>query len=446
MCAYLPIRGSIFQLARRFVDPALGFAMGWTYLYAGIMLVCVEYSAVATVMQYWNQSIDPAVWIAMAMAICIFLNVMPVKFRHWKDGNAMHSYYAEGAAGLFLGWWKAILYAGFTISGPDLIALGMGEIQNPRRTIPRVAKLVFYRVVGLYVTGALAVGILCSSRDERLMGAIEDHVAGSAASSWVIGIQNLGITGLPDLINAVILLSGMSCGKAYLYSSSRTLYGLARANQAPKFLVRCTKAGVPIYCVALVSLVTCITLLVTANSAVEVFNWSADLTTTGLIATYTSMLVVFVFWYRERSRQNLQSSALPYVAPFQPYWAFSALVVGVAALVFIGFDPFAPFKARGFITGYSCIFYTAVLYFGRKVLRGTSIVGPGAADLLSGKAEVDEECRVWEEGGVEENYKARLMEMPFWRKVLGETVAVDDTWKWRRTGGQGQNSYIGSKT
>jgi amino acid transporter len=52
MCAYLPVRGSIFELASRFVDPALGFSMGWTYFYGGVMLVCVEYSAVATVMQY----------------------------------------------------------------------------------------------------------------------------------------------------------------------------------------------------------------------------------------------------------------------------------------------------------------------------------------------------------------------------------------------------------
>lgn len=144
MCAYLPIRGTIFELASRFVDPALGFSMGWTYFFAGTMLVCVEYSAVATVMQYWNTSVNPAVWIAMAMVICILLNVAAVKwfgesefimastkvlmlfglvlltlitmsggnprndaygFRHWGNGNAMHAYYAEGDTGRFLGWW-----------------------------------------------------------------------------------------------------------------------------------------------------------------------------------------------------------------------------------------------------------------------------------------------------------------------------------------------------
>lgn len=101
-----------------------------------------------------------------------------------------------------------VIYAAFTIAGPDMLAISAGEIQNPRHTIPRTAKLIFYRLVGFYVIGVLAVGILCSSRDERLLGAIEDGSAGAAASPWVIGIQNLGIEGLPSLINFLILLSG----------------------------------------------------------------------------------------------------------------------------------------------------------------------------------------------------------------------------------------------
>jgi len=79
MCSYLPIRGSIFELAGRFVDPALGFAMGWTYFYTGVMLVCVEYSAVATLMQFWVDGVNPAAWIVMGMVICITLNVVAVK-------------------------------------------------------------------------------------------------------------------------------------------------------------------------------------------------------------------------------------------------------------------------------------------------------------------------------------------------------------------------------
>lgn len=153
-------------------------------------------------------------------------------FRNWKDG-AMHEYYAKGPAGKFLGWWSVVIYAAFTIAGPDMIALAAGEIQNPRRTIPRVARMIFYRLVGFYIVGALCVGIICSSRDKRLMGAIADGSSGAAASPWVIGIQNLGIGFLPHFINALILVSGLSCGNAYLFAASRTLYGLARGNPDP---------------------------------------------------------------------------------------------------------------------------------------------------------------------------------------------------------------------
>lgn len=79
MCAWLPIRGSLFGLATRLVDPALGFAMGWTYWFASVMLVCTEYSAVATVMQYWTTDINPGVWVAIAMALCVLLNIVAVQ-------------------------------------------------------------------------------------------------------------------------------------------------------------------------------------------------------------------------------------------------------------------------------------------------------------------------------------------------------------------------------
>ncbi|KAG7415801.1 amino acid permease/ SLC12A domain-containing protein [Fusarium sp. MPI-SDFR-AT-0072] len=455
MCSYLPIRGSIFELAARFVDPALGFAMGWTYFYAGLMLVCVEYSAVATLMQYWVPDINPAAWVAMAMVVCVLLNVVAVKyygeaefimaslkvillfgllfitlitmcggnpkgdaygFRYWKGGKAMQPYHAEGDLGKFCGWWKVVLYAGFTIAGPDMISLSSGEIANPRRTIPRVAKLIFYRLVGFYVLGVLAVGIICSSDDKRLLGAIENSAAGAAASPWVIGIENLGIHGLPSLINFLILTSGLSCGNAYLYSSSRTLYGLARDGQAPAFLMKCNKAGVPMYCVLTVSVISCITFLVAGESSVTVFFWFVDLTTTGLIATYTMMIVVFIGWFRARNAQGMDKSTLHYIAPFNPWAAYVGLFLGVTALIFIGFDKFEPWNTQGFVTSYFCHAYAAILFIAWKVFKKTKFVNPETADLVSGKKEVDEECKHWEEGGIEENYKRELAAMPFWKR------------------------------
>jgi amino acid transporter len=129
-------------------------------------------------------------------------------FRNWGSG-AMLEYWTTGDAGRFLGWWRVVLYAAFSVAGPDILALAAGEIENPRRQIPRVAKRAFYRIAGFYVVGVLAVGIICSARDPRLLGALKAGSAGSAASPWVIGIENLGISGLPSFINFLILLSAV---------------------------------------------------------------------------------------------------------------------------------------------------------------------------------------------------------------------------------------------
>ncbi|KKF93517.1 putative proline-specific permease put4 [Ceratocystis platani] len=456
MAAYLPVKGSIFELAARFVDPALGFAIGWTYFYASVMLVCVEYSAVATIMGYWDSEINPGVWIAISMVICILLNVIAVKwygeaefimastkiimligllfvtfitmvggnprgdaygFRAWKETSVMQSYHSDGAEGRFLGWWKVVIYAGFTVAGPDMIALAMGEIQNPRRTIPRVAQLIFYRLLFFYVIGVFAVGIICSSRDPTLMAAVDGSLPGAAASPWVIGIVNLGISGLPHVVNAGILLSGLSCGNAYLYSASRTLYGLARDGQAPRFLLKCNSAGVPLYCVGIVSLLTTITFLVCSNSAITVFYWFVDLTTTGLIATYLGMVIVFVGWSRARKAQGLADSDLPYVAPYTPYITYVSLLIGTLAIVFVGFDKFKPWDTQGFITSYFCVPYSLLLFFGWKYYKKTSLVTPEDADLVSGKAEIDAECAKWEDGGVMENFKREMASKSFLQRT-----------------------------
>ncbi|KAI7760057.1 hypothetical protein LZL87_012428 [Fusarium oxysporum] len=248
-----------------------------------------------------------------------------------------------------------------------MIALAAGEIQNPPRTIPRVARMIFYRLVGFYIVGALAVSIICSSRDEMLISAIADGSSGAAASPWVMSIQNLGIGFLPHFINALILVSGLSCGNAYLFASSRTLYGLTRAS----------------------------------NSAMEVFFWSVDLTTTAFIASYSFMLLAYIGFYRTRKAQGLTDESLYYVAPCTPYTPIMALALGCTVILFVGFNVFSPFSLRGFITSYFAVGFTEVMYLVGKIKywrEGRGVVNPKNADLITGEAEIDEERMQWEEG------------------------------------------------
>jgi amino acid transporter len=80
MAAYLPHKKGFAGYSTRFVDPALGFALGWNYLMkyiAGcnsahtldvdfpiryLIVTPNNINAAGIVIQYWNQSINIAVW------------------------------------------------------------------------------------------------------------------------------------------------------------------------------------------------------------------------------------------------------------------------------------------------------------------------------------------------------------------------------------------------
>lgn len=54
MTSLLPLPGMIAQLGSRFVDPALGFAIGWNQWYNCAIAICSETSGAVILIQYWT--------------------------------------------------------------------------------------------------------------------------------------------------------------------------------------------------------------------------------------------------------------------------------------------------------------------------------------------------------------------------------------------------------
>jgi len=166
-----------------------------------------------------------------------------------------------------------------------------------------------------------------------------------------------------------------------------------------------------------ISLISCITYLVASDSAVTVFFWFVSLTTIALILTYTGMLWTFLGWYRAVTVQGLDRDSLSYKSPFAPYPAWLALSVGCIVMLFIGFDVFVPWSTEGFVTSYFGLVFGVIMFVFWKVFKRTKWTNPRTCDIYSGKAEIDEECEQWEDGGLEENERMRLAQMNFARRT-----------------------------
>jgi amino acid transporter len=76
----LPINGSFITFANRFVSPSFGFGLGWLYTYNNAVIVAAEVTAVAGMINFWNDTINNAVWCAIVIVSFLVLNVAAVKW------------------------------------------------------------------------------------------------------------------------------------------------------------------------------------------------------------------------------------------------------------------------------------------------------------------------------------------------------------------------------
>lgn len=163
----------------------------------------------------------------------------------------MAEYHSTGDLGRFEGFFAALWSACFTIVGPEYVAMISAEAKKPRIYIKNAFKTVYWRFGLFFILGALCVGIVIPYNDPTLMAIVFGNKNGggtAAASPYVIAMRNLKISGLPHVTNALLVTSIFSAGNTYTYCATRSLFGLALEGRAPRFLTKCTKQGVPIYC------------------------------------------------------------------------------------------------------------------------------------------------------------------------------------------------------
>jgi amino acid transporter len=205
-------------------DPTVsaGYGVGFSAYrrpgYTMAITVPAEISAAATVIQFWNKSINPGVWITIFLVVIVALNLCGVRlygevriwlhsfvggflaltieksevvfaslkimlilgliigglvidlgggpnhdrlgFRYWNHPGAFNDYIKTGAAGNFLAFWKVMLTAAFSYGNIQVVAISGSETRMPRKIIPAATKKTFYRVLFFYVLGIFIVGLI----------------------------------------------------------------------------------------------------------------------------------------------------------------------------------------------------------------------------------------------------------------------------------------------
>ncbi|KAL6718024.1 general amino acid permease agp2 [Lecanora helva] len=431
---YLPISSPFIRFAGRFVDEAFGVAAGYNFFVFEAMLVPFEVVACNIIITYWSNAVPVSGIIAIVTVLYAFINLFAVKwygesefwlalgkviliigllaytfitmvggnpqhdrfgFRYWRDPGSFAALYKDGALGRWLGFLQCLIEASFSISGPDYVSMAAGEAENPRKVMPNAYNKAFYRLMAFFVLGSLAVGINVPYNDKELANAFSKDEPGAAASPYVIEMTRLGITVLPDIVNALVLTASFSAGNSYVYCASRSLYGLALEGKAPRIFTRCTRNGVPIYCVLLVLILSLLSFLQVSSGSAQVLQWFVNLITASQLINFSVMCFTYIRFTKACAAQGLSRDSLPYKGRWQPYLAYYALTACFVMTFVGGYPVFLPgmWSIETFLFSYTMIGVFPVLFIGWKLLKKTKWIKPEEADLLKDVEEIDEYTR-----------------------------------------------------
>lgn len=218
--------------------------------------------------------------------------------------------------------------AAFSFIGTEIVAIAAGEAKNPRRNIPKAIKRVYIRILLFYITGTFIIGLLVPSNEPDLA-----HNGTALGSPFVIAIRRAGIKGLPSVINAALLTSAWSAASSDLYTSSRALYGLALAGNAPRFFAFTTKRGLPLAAIGCGIAFSFLSFMGVTTGSNRVFQWFVNMTSIAGLMTWFGINVTYIRFYKGFVGQGFERSKLPFASKLNPYAAW----YGAIACPFICF-------------------------------------------------------------------------------------------------------------
>jgi len=265
-----------------------------------------------------------------------------------------------------------------------------GEARNPRRNIPKAIRRVFYRIMLFYIGGTFIIGLLVPSNNPDL-----PLSSTAAGSPFVIAINTAGIKGLPSVINAALITSAWSAASSDLYTSSRALYGLALAGNAPKFFAKTTRKGLPytsiIFCAAFAPL----SYMGIKSGSGKVFNWFANMTAIAGLMTWFGIAVTYIRFYKGYTAQGFNRKDLPFYSRFTPYAAWYAAIACPFICFFSGFQVFLKvdgvsfWNTATFVTNYLPFILFPLLYLIGRIFYRQGPVKPLDMDFITGIKEIE---------------------------------------------------------
>jgi GABA permease len=260
-----PGLGSFTEYCRLHLGRWAGFTAGWLYWYFWVVVVGIEAIAGAKLLASW---IDAPVW---QLGLALLLGLTAVNLVSTRAFGELEFWFASIkvaaiVAFIFIGGAWALglapakgdavsnllhhggfaphgvsaILAGvvsviFALTGAEIATIAAAESGEPARAIARMSTTIVWRLLLFYVLSMVVITAIVPW-NQIVVG----------QSPFAQALQAAGFPTLSHLTGFVVLTAVLSCLNSGLYVSSRTLFVLADAGDAPASLVALDRRKVPV--------------------------------------------------------------------------------------------------------------------------------------------------------------------------------------------------------
>ncbi|WP_150466891.1 amino acid permease [Francisella sp. SYW-9] len=398
LTANSPNPGSFIYYTSKYISPSIACGMGWSYWLNWVVYIPSECIAGGIIMHTLLPATPTFMWatlfglfitiinltkvkvfgeiefwlalikiIALGLfsfvAILIFLNII-----HNNANTILGSTYIDGKEGFFPKG-KLILITTMVIllvnfQGSEIIGLATSESNNAEKQMPRIAKHVAIRIVGLYVIPVFLLTTIFPWQKMNLNNSI-----------FSLALEHYHLNKFASLFTFVVLIAAFSCANSGFYAAVRSLYSLSKSRMAPSIFRKLNSASIPHYSVYVSIIAIWIFLILS-------FKLSASAAFTNLLAMsgFTSTICwICICWSQYNFRKQLikqkVTNNMLFKIPLFPYISLFGIWIQVLCLVLTLFNN----QLRGaFYFGIPAMIVPCLVHFYLSKRKNTRLITPSS--------------------------------------------------------------------
>lgn len=269
MAAARPSSGSFSAYADQALGRWAGFSIGWLYWFFWVVVLAVEATAGAAILENWIPGVPQWAWALIVMVVLTATNLVSVgsygEFEFWFAGIKVVAiaafvvvgflavfgllpgsdnpgsglahltdnggFFPEGPGAILTG----VLMVVFSFMGSEIVTLAAGESSDPQRAVSKATNSVIWRIAVFYLGSIFVVLTLLPWNDPSIQ----------EKGSYVAALDSIGIPQAGNVMDFIVLTAVLSCLNSGLYTASRMAFSLGERGDAPKSFAKVNGRGVP---------------------------------------------------------------------------------------------------------------------------------------------------------------------------------------------------------